>query len=78
MELKHGYNHQLIDDKMVSLGWTNEEVADRSGISYATVSKIRNGNPSITFESFWRVCSVLKLPMPEVVSGAFKSLRRRR
>lgn len=49
------------------LGWTLEEVARRSGVSRATLSRIENAEVSVTAGVLGRLCSVYGLPMSRLM-----------
>lgn len=48
-------------------GWTLEEVARRSGVSRATLSRIENAEVSVTAAVLGRLCSVYGLPMSRLM-----------
>ena len=45
---------------------TSEELADRAGVSRATVSRLENGDPSVSLATFLGVCRVLDMIDPVV------------
>ena len=56
---------------------TNKVVADRAGVGVMTVSKIRNGNPSVGYMTLKKVVEVLGLSMAEVSEPKTVSIDRR-
>ena len=48
---------------------TSQEVADRAPVSRATLSCLENGDPSVSFETFLRVCQGVGMldKIPEAV-----------
>ena len=50
-------------------GITSQELADRASVSRTTLSRLENGDPSVSFETFLRVCRGLGVldGIPEAV-----------
>lgn len=42
-------------------GITSQELADRAAVSRSTLSRLENGDPSVSFETFLRVCRVVSV-----------------
>ncbi|UWR02358.1 helix-turn-helix domain-containing protein [Ruegeria conchae] len=48
-------------------GWSLEQLADQSGISRATLSRMENGDVSPTAETLGRLCAAYSLPMSRLL-----------
>ncbi|TJW10794.1 helix-turn-helix transcriptional regulator [Parvibacter caecicola] len=42
-------------------GISSQELADRAGVSRATVSRLENGDPSVSLATFLNVCGILQI-----------------
>ena len=51
-------------------GWTLEEVAKRSGISKATLSKLENGRTNLTFTTVTKLSEGLDIPVSQLANPA--------
>ena len=40
-------------------GLTSQELADKANVSRATISRLENGDPSVSFETFLNACRAL-------------------
>ena len=60
------YRIDLINAAMGARRLTNRIVAERAGVGVMTVSKIRNGNPSVGYLTLKKVVEVLGLTLAEI------------
>jgi transcriptional regulator with XRE-family HTH domain len=61
-----GYRTDLINAAMGARRMTNDSTARKAGVSIMTVSRIRNGDPSVGFLTLKRVVEAVGLTMAEV------------
>jgi transcriptional regulator with XRE-family HTH domain len=61
-----GYRIDLINAAMGASRMTNGSVAAKAGVSIMTVSRIRNGDPSVGYLTLKKVIEAVGLTMPEV------------
>jgi len=59
-------------------GWTLDEVAERSGISKATLSKLENGRTNLTFTTVTKLSEGLKVPISQLTNPALSNEGSRR
>lgn len=59
-------------------GWTLDEVAGRTGISKATLSKLENGRTNLTFATVLKLSQGLAIPISTLTNTAADSVGRRR
>jgi transcriptional regulator with XRE-family HTH domain len=64
------YDTEVIIEAMYVQRLTNEQLAERSGVSYATVSAIRNGRTGINLESLAKIAKALNIPLSELFKPA--------
>ena len=60
------YRTDLINAAMGARRLTNRAVAEKAGVGVMTVSKIRNGNPRVSYMTLKRVVEALGLTIAEV------------
>ena len=60
------YRTDLINAAMGSRRLTNKAVAKRAGVGVMTVSKIRNGDPSVGYMTLKKVVEALGLTIAEI------------
>lgn len=59
-------------------GWTLDEVAGRTGISKATLSKLENGRTNLTFATVLKLSQGLDIPISMLTNATDDSVGRRR
>ncbi len=42
-------------------GFTAQQLADKANVSRGTISRLENGDPSVSFETFLNVCNALNV-----------------
>ena len=52
------------------LGWTMQQVSDRSGVSVSAICSIEHHRRSLGLDICWRLCKALGLSMDEVLKEA--------
>ncbi len=62
----------------VENGWTLDEVAGKTGISKATLSKLENGRTNLTFASVLKLSQGLNIPISTLTNTVDDSVGRRR
>ena len=67
----------FLTQQKVELGWTDQDVADRTGISRAQINHIMKGRKQPTLGEIDAICAALKLPFAETVAAADKASMRR-
>ena len=60
------YRTDLINAALGARRLTNKTVAERAGVGVMTVSKIRNGDPSVGYMTLKKVVEALGLTIAEV------------
>jgi transcriptional regulator with XRE-family HTH domain len=63
------YLGQQIRQKRKSLGWTQEELADRSKIDRSYIGGVERGERNLTFTVLCRICSALQCEVAELSAG---------
>jgi len=66
MRYRAPYRTDLINAAMGAQRLTNTAVAKRAGVGVMTVSKIRNGKPTVGYVTLKRVVEAIGLTMAEV------------
>ena len=70
------YRTDLINAAMGARRLTNRAVAEKAGVGVMTVSKIRNGNPSVGYLTLKRVVEALGLTIAEVSGSSHKEAQK--
>ena len=60
------YRIDLINAAMGARRLTNEGVAEKAGVGVATVSRVRNGDPSVGYMTLKKVIEAVGLTVAEV------------
>jgi transcriptional regulator with XRE-family HTH domain len=60
------YRTDLIRVAMAKKDWTQEQLADESGLSRPTVSAIVNGKSGVLLESLSAIARALEIPLSEL------------
>ena len=63
LDVKYWFLNALILRRR-ELGWTQKELADRSGVGQAEISRIERGTRSPTIETYSRLAAALKIDFP--------------
>lgn len=63
-------NTELINEKMESKGFTNEKLAEAAGLSYATISYLRNGVRTPDTLTLVKVAKVLDVAVEDLFKAA--------
>jgi transcriptional regulator with XRE-family HTH domain len=66
MSMEPPYRIDLINAAMGARRLTNESVAEKADIGVTTVSRIRNGDPSVGYVTLKKVVEALGLTIAEV------------
>jgi len=60
------YRIDLINATMGARRLTNEAVAERAGVGVSTVSRVRNGDPSVGYMTLKKIVEAVGLTVAEV------------
>ncbi len=63
LDVKYWFLNALIQRRR-ELGWTQKELADRSGVGQAEISRIERGSRSPTIETYSRLAAALQIEFP--------------
>jgi transcriptional regulator with XRE-family HTH domain len=74
--------HDFLLEKMAVNGWSQQELADKIGVSKGTISRWINqpGENELDLSSLKKIAAALQLPLQEVVDvtqGIYKPLSKR-
>ena len=53
----------------VKLGWTQQKVSERSGVSVSAICAIEYHRRALGLDILWRLCQALGLSMDDVIKG---------
>lgn len=60
---------EKIKNRRKELGYTQEDVAYMMGADRKHISQIEKGSQNMTFQTFFRICEVLKMDPIELFAG---------
>jgi DNA-binding XRE family transcriptional regulator len=63
LDVKYWFLNALIQRRR-ELGWTQQELAERSGVGQAEISRIERGSRSPTIETYSRLAAALAMEFP--------------
>jgi transcriptional regulator with XRE-family HTH domain len=54
---------EILKGRKAELGFSNEVIAEKTGLSYATVSRVLNWKPNLLWETIRLVAACLEVPL---------------
>ena len=67
MALKENFIANL-RSAMERLGWTQEQLSEKSGVHYTTISRILNGHNEPSFDNCERLAKAVNIDPPKIFS----------